>query len=207
MKRVGNDHEELHNAKISPDGYYTGFFHKDYEGNYVQKHRRHHYRDNSMVQVSDHDNDSDDIPYSYEADGAKAMPNEKSDFDLVQTDAKIRESDPNSKEWGAYFNHKSNQVLTDIQQKNEEMERVYAQEEDEGSYEYVQIHSQFNHDDDTQDIADDQDPLQLAKRGGRNHPAVPTDTIQSLAEKAEEKKENDATEVQQYIQEQKEEDK
>jgi hypothetical protein len=29
------------------------------------------------------------------------------------------------------------------------MERVYAQEEDEGSYEYVQLHSRFNHDDDT----------------------------------------------------------
>ena len=30
IKRVGNDHEELHNAKLSPDGYYDGFFHKDY---------------------------------------------------------------------------------------------------------------------------------------------------------------------------------
>ncbi len=30
MHRVGNDHEELHNAKLSPDGYYDGFFHKDY---------------------------------------------------------------------------------------------------------------------------------------------------------------------------------
>tara|TARA_B110000305_G_C19235039_1_gene537088 strand:+ start:734 stop:925 length:192 start_codon:yes stop_codon:yes gene_type:complete len=49
--------------------------------------------------------------------------------------------------------------------------------------------------------------MQLAKRGGRMHPAVPTEPIQSLAEKVEEKKENDATEVQQYIQEQKEEDK
>jgi len=49
--------------------------------------------------------------------------------------------------------------------------------------------------------------MQLAKRGGRNHPAVPVDTVQSLAEKQEQKKENDANEVQQYIQEQKEEDK
>ena len=30
IKRVGNDHEPLHNAKLSPKGYYTGFFHKDY---------------------------------------------------------------------------------------------------------------------------------------------------------------------------------
>ena len=37
IKRVGNDHESLHNAKLSPDGDYNGFFHKDHEGNYVQK--------------------------------------------------------------------------------------------------------------------------------------------------------------------------
>ena len=30
MPRVANDHEELHNAKLSPEGYYDGFFHKDY---------------------------------------------------------------------------------------------------------------------------------------------------------------------------------
>lgn len=42
IKRVGNDHEELHNAKLSPDGYYDGFFHKDYQGNYAQHRKRHH---------------------------------------------------------------------------------------------------------------------------------------------------------------------
>jgi hypothetical protein len=36
MPRVGNTHHHLHNAKLSPNGYYTGFFHKDYKGNYVQ---------------------------------------------------------------------------------------------------------------------------------------------------------------------------
>ena len=41
IKRVGNDHESLHNAKLSPDGYYNGFFHKDHEGNYVQKASQH----------------------------------------------------------------------------------------------------------------------------------------------------------------------
>jgi hypothetical protein len=36
IRRVGNDHTPLHNAKLSPTGYYTGFFHKDYLGNYPQ---------------------------------------------------------------------------------------------------------------------------------------------------------------------------
>ena len=30
LKRVGNDHEPLVNPKLSPTGYYNGFFHKDY---------------------------------------------------------------------------------------------------------------------------------------------------------------------------------
>jgi len=44
-----------------------------------------------MLQVSDHDNDSDDIPYSYEADGARAGPAEgQSDFDLVQLKQNVK---------------------------------------------------------------------------------------------------------------------
>jgi len=68
MKRVGNDHEDLHNAKLSPDGYYNGFHHKDFEGKFVQKARRgslaqktHHKLRNSMVQLSDHENDTNDV--------------------------------------------------------------------------------------------------------------------------------------------------
>lgn len=69
IKRVGNDHEELHNAKLSPDGYYTGFFHKDFEGNYAQKkhhkakkhHGRRHQRGSHYLQMRDHNKDTDDI--------------------------------------------------------------------------------------------------------------------------------------------------
>jgi hypothetical protein len=71
MKRVGNDHEELHNAKLAPDGYYTGFYHKDYKGNYAQVARFHnmghkmsqrgrHAADKNMIQYRE--NDTDDIP-------------------------------------------------------------------------------------------------------------------------------------------------
>lgn len=158
--------------------------------------------------MSDHDNDTDDIPYSYEADGARAAPKEgQSDFDLVQTSANIRTHDDEKQMWGAYLQHQANAVLDDQHKKNAEMEKIYAQEEDEGSYEFVQLHSRFNHDDDTQDIAYDQDPIELRKKGERNHGDNIVDHGQIMAEKIEEKKENDAAEVQQYIQEQKEEDK
>lgn len=67
IKRVANDHEELHNAKLSPDGYYNGFYHKDYKGSYAQVGRLHdvkrHARraaDKSMVQFRE--NDTDDVP-------------------------------------------------------------------------------------------------------------------------------------------------
>jgi hypothetical protein len=67
MKRVGNDHEPLHNAKLSPNGYYNGFHHKDYKGNYAQKalaqarRHRHHRRSVANVQLKDHENDTDDL--------------------------------------------------------------------------------------------------------------------------------------------------
>jgi len=60
--------------------------------------------------------------------------------------------------WGAYLQHQANVVMEDQKKKSEDMERTYAQEEDEGSYEFVQLQ---NHDDDTQDIAYDQDPISL----------------------------------------------
>jgi len=69
IKRVGNDHEELHNAKLSPNGYYNGFYHKDYKGNYAQVasyndmgHSMHgrHAADKSMIQFRE--NDTDDVP-------------------------------------------------------------------------------------------------------------------------------------------------
>jgi hypothetical protein len=48
MPRVGNDHEALSNAKLAPNGYFDGFFHKDFEGNYAQKKahksRKHHHK-------------------------------------------------------------------------------------------------------------------------------------------------------------------
>merc|ERR1711998_56802 len=97
-----------------------------------------------------------------------------------------------SKMWSTYPQHQANTVIEDQHKKNEEMERIYAQEEDEGSYEYLQLHSNFNHDDDTQDIADDQDPIELRKKGARNNGDNIIDNHQLLAEKVEEKKENDA---------------
>lgn len=66
IKRVGNDHEELHNAKLSPTGYYKGFFHKDYKGNYAQvKHGKKQHKKASkhhkFLQIADHRRDTDDL--------------------------------------------------------------------------------------------------------------------------------------------------
>ena len=208
IKRVGNDHEELHNAKLSPNGYYKGFFHKDHQGNYAQIKKQHHHhgrKDASMVQVDDHDNDTDDIPYSYEADGIKAVPQEgQSDFDLLQTNSHVTVGDNDHAAWGAYLQHQANVVLSDQKKINDEMEQVYAQEEDEGSYEFLQLKSKFNHDEDTDDVAESQDPIELrksSKQGGY----IP-DRQQLLAQKMEEQRENDAAEVQDYIQQQTDED-
>lgn len=67
MPRVGNDHEELHNSKLAPDGYYNGFHFKDYNGNYVQQQKKvmrqkkhHHHHPRQFVQYN-HSNDEDDF--------------------------------------------------------------------------------------------------------------------------------------------------
>lgn len=64
IKRVGNDHEELHNAKLAPNGYYNGFHHKDFEGNYVQKKTRSYdiHEVDSEDTASPHDPDVVDAP-------------------------------------------------------------------------------------------------------------------------------------------------
>lgn len=124
-----------------------------------------------MIQVDDHDNDSDDIPYSYEADGAHAVPKEnQSDYDLVQTDSNIRTKDDKAT-WSSYLQHAGNVVRDDQKKINDEMEQVYAQEEMEGSYEFVQLNSNFDHNNDTEDIPDDPyyDPMNVMIKGKRRN--------------------------------------
>lgn len=90
MPRVGNDHEELSNAKLSPTGYYSGFFAKDYQGSYVQnarkslrskKHHHHHHQPHRLnrgqyVQF-DHDDDQEDYLYDNELRAVEKMNDEE----------------------------------------------------------------------------------------------------------------------------------
>ena len=70
------------------------------------------------------------------------------------------------------------------------------------------MHSHFNHDNDTEDVAEDQDPIELRKKaGGRNPGTASADSAQMLVQAQDDKREKDANEVQELIQEQKEEDK
>ena len=67
LKRVANDHEPLVNPKLSPTGYYNGFFHKDYQGNYAQhnvqrSHKKHHKLAESTLVAFNHENDTEDVP-------------------------------------------------------------------------------------------------------------------------------------------------
>ena len=52
--------------------------------------------------VHDHDNDDDDIPFSYDAAGVNAeYHGMQSDFDLVQIDSKIKKDEDQN--WKTYF--------------------------------------------------------------------------------------------------------
>ena len=86
LPRVGNDHQELSNAKLSPDGYYNGFFHKDYQGNYAQQSRKalkarkhHHHHPHRQYVQFDHDNDEEDYLYDNELRAVERMENGEED--------------------------------------------------------------------------------------------------------------------------------
>ena len=96
MKRVGNNHEPLHNAKLSPTGYYNGFFHKDYQGKYAQM-RRH---ERTQLQLNDHKNDSDDVltdnnyvQFDHEND-TEDIPENLDPFQLLQTKEEKKAKSP-----------------------------------------------------------------------------------------------------------------
>lgn len=135
MLRTGNDHTPLHNAKLSPDGYYNGFHHKDFEGNYVQRSRRGHLNNVDYLQY-DHENDTEDIP-------------EGQDPVLAQrgnAQQKIRESGA----WDNYFKESKSHNL--------------VQENDEESWDQVQSQLiQIPHEDDTEDIVSDLNPVAYDK--------------------------------------------
>jgi hypothetical protein len=140
MKRVGNDHEPLHNAKLSPSGYYNGFFHKDYQGKYAQMSRR---SQQSHLQLNDHKNDTDDlveneslVQFDHEND-TDDIPENLDPFQLLQTKASQNSKSP--QDW----------------------DQMYQDEEDEKSFEFLQVH--YDHENDTEDIPENLDPITLSQ--------------------------------------------
>ena len=139
MKRVGNDHEKLHNAKLSPNGYFTGFYHKDFAGNYAQvnsgrfhqishKHKHHRAADKSMMQFRE--NDTDDIP-----DGLDPV--------MVMEHTYVDKKD-----------QEYNKMLKDQQQTLQD---------------YNNVQESFSHEGDTDDIPDGMDPVMVLDRSYHDH--------------------------------------
>ena len=123
----------------------------------------------------------------------------------------IRMKDGDKKNWSAYLQHQANVVLQDQAKLNEEMETLYAQEEDTSSYEFVQLDNgnRYEHETDTEDIPDDPyyDPIDLHKKGQRRHGDAFFDRTQYLNQIKAEKLEKDSMEVQDYMNAQTVEDK
>ena len=76
-----------------------------------------------MIQIGDHENDTDDLPASYEADGAHAIPQDgQSDFDLVQLHSRVRKNDEAYQNWSEYLQASGNAVMDAQEKSNEEFE-------------------------------------------------------------------------------------
>lgn len=184
MKRVGNDHEALHNAKLSPDGYHDGFYAKDYEGNYSQKGSRDDYvqtdkKDDEMMQIEstntnqfNHEEDTEDIPQGQDPIGMAQRGSAKQ---------KLSEADA----WEGYFKKKSEEALEGIHHDDDEWDKTYAQEEYDKTFEFVQLGDKlsYDHENDTEDIPTNPwyDPIELKKRK-RGEPFVSNDELAQQAE-------------------------
>ena len=146
LKRVGNDHTPLVNPKLSPTGYYTGFFHKDAFGMYNQKHgHRHHkkhHHDHSRVQLNDHKNDTDDL-----------VEDEK----FVQ----IRDHNNDTDDMPDGLDPYQLALIEEQKKTAQKWEDEYQQKEDDESYEFVQL--KFNHENDTEDMPTGLDPIDLSQ--------------------------------------------
>ena len=131
MPRVGNTHQALHNAKLSPNGYYTGFFHKDYKGNYVQKRRLPKYHE--FIQLEDHLNDTDDVVTDLPIDSDLVMIHDHE----VDTDDIPDGLDPSSAvlvrdQDGGWVNYMdAANVEVKKSQDNQKWNEMYAQEEED----------------------------------------------------------------------------
>ena len=176
IKRVGNDHEELHNAKLSPTGYYKGFFHKDYQGNYAQtkhhkKHAKKSKRHHKFVQLADHRRDTDDVvetmdfvqqKFDHENDSDDVV-EEFSDMNSVQTRF---EHENDTDDIMGEFNEEDEdrrhplQGLAQIRTYNNQ-EKVELMEHDLLDADNVQL--RFDHENDSDDFLE-QDQLEMTER-------------------------------------------
>lgn len=164
IKRVGNDHTPLHNAKLSPTGYYKGFFHKDYKGRYAQvgsQHRhRHHKKHHMNVQLRDHKKDTDDLvedeDFVQQKDHNKDTDDVVEDEDFVQV-----KGGQDAKAWKQYFKQQSSEQAASANEDKDAWDKMYAQEEDDESYEFVQM---ADHDNDSDDIPLGMDPINLEEK-------------------------------------------
>ena len=183
MTREGNDHNEYHNAKLSPEGYYDGFFHKDFEGNYAQQRQRHHKQSRRTkyhrgrypryVQVNDHKKDTDDIVVSdADAELFQQKFNHENDTDDVveeYSDVQSRyqhegDTDDVVEEFSEIKDARGSAVdrINTLQNANQEKLYEFVQHDLIEDHMDVQI-GESDHDNDTEDIPEGFDPLSLAK--------------------------------------------
>lgn len=197
MPRVGNDHEELHNAKLSPEGYYTGWFHKDYQGNYAQrKHKKskknHGRKHPRFIQINNeahfnHEHDTDDVveEFSDDTNVQGRFDHEKDTDDVVEEFSDMVDEQQS----------RGSAVQKLSQISNQEKLAEYM-DHDLVEAENVQIN--FNHDNDSEDIPEGQDPLELVER----KKGEPFKTVgELLQERAQTNFDNKVEEIQQIQQE------
>jgi len=157
IRRVKNDHHPLHNAKLSPTGYYNGFHAKDYKGNYAQmsQKRRPHHHHRQFVQIADHNKDTDDLVE--DENFVHIKDHNKDTDDLVEDEnfAQLKDHDNDSDD---ILENENYVQLNDHENDTDDL----VEKEN-----FVQLRQtgQYEHENDTEDIDMDSNPSDFRARG------------------------------------------
>lgn len=106
---------------------------------------------NKFLQIADHDNDTDDIVPDSRFVALRDHDNDTDDVPSGMDPVAVQQRDEDGG-WVTYMQHAGDIVKAG--QSNDKWEKLYTQEEEDGSYELVQTQELFNHESDDDDIPD-----------------------------------------------------
>lgn len=130
-----------------------------------RKYHRHHPMNHMATQLEDHENDTDDIPL--ENENVQIDDHENDTDDVPEDQDPVMVALNNGEGWKGFFKGQDSDFKAEKDAAVQQMDDTYAQEEEDETFEFVQLNDKIankDHENDTDDIPEGQDPVGLAQR-------------------------------------------